>query len=316
MRAELPWRRVVVSLAMLLLGAGEALSTVPELAVTVADRPVTVGDRVPVRVVARGDTEWLWGELRVRTADGGAWELVDGPRGVSESRPPSWELTLVPLRLGELPLPEIEAPVRTQDGGSHLAKPSSPSIVMVESVLPPEAEAEPVPMRDPVGVSGVPWEWILPAAVGLVPVAVMVWWLMRHRRRGRESSAARLSPSEELERLVAELRSRIGVEPTALFCDRLAAGLRHYLERRSGEPAAEMTSFELRLLARHSGWPEELQRALRSVTGVVDGVRFGRRGVSDQLLLAELEHAVVVARSLEAHLKPRDDDTGDDLEAA
>ena len=93
-----------------------------------------------------------------------------------------------------------------------------------------------------------------------------------------------LPPLAELEALASELEERVGREPADGVCDRLAAGLRHYLERRTGEPAEEMTSFELRLLARDRGWPETTQRLVQRVMGVADGIRFGRRPSTDEEL--------------------------------
>ena len=45
---------------------------------------------------------------------------------------------------------------------------------------------------------------------------------------------------DELEALVADLDGRVGRDPADGICDRLAAGLRRFLERRTGEPAEEM----------------------------------------------------------------------------
>jgi hypothetical protein len=95
----------------------------------------------------------------------------------------------------------------------------------------------------------------------------------------------------------------VGREPADGVCDRLAAGLRHYLERRTGEPAEEMTSFELRLLARDRGWPESARSQVQRVMGFADGTRFGRRPSTDDELHGAISRTLEAARSVEAHLE-------------
>ena len=109
--------------------------------------------------------------------------------------------------------------------------------------------------------------------------------------------------------MLANLERRIGREPAEGVCDRLAVGLRHYLERRCGEPAEDMTSFELRLLTRKLGWPEAIQRGVQSVMSTADRVRFGRFPTNEQ----ELRQAVATARStgiaVEEHLRADEDES-------
>jgi hypothetical protein len=185
----------------------------------------------------------------------------------------------------------------------------------VASVLPPEGEAEPAPLRNPLGVHGLPWEWFVPILLVLVPaLAAQYWWLSRRRRVAEDDVDAHLPPLEQFEKLAGELSAGVGVSPAEEICDRLAGGYRRYLERRTGDPTLEMTSFEMRVLARRRSWPEATQRSIQRVMGVVDGVRFGRRSVPG----AELDQAVAAAldgaHALERHLAPADDDG--ELEAA
>jgi hypothetical protein len=217
------------------------------------------------------------------------------------------------MALGEQSLPSISVSVRSSDGETAEIESAGPMTVSVVSILADEEEdPAPAPLRDPIGVRGFPWEWVLPITGVLLPVFVgMAWWW---RGRGRPAMAGRavLRPLAELEALASELDSRVGREPADGVCDRLAAGLRHYLERRTGEPAEEMTSFELRLLARNRGWPELSQRLVQRVMGVADGVRFGRHDSTDDELLGAIAQALDAARSVEAFL----DDTNRERVAA
>lgn len=302
-------RRLPKAAAALLAAAIAApvAAATPHLEVLVPDAAVSVGDRLPVQVVARGGDDQLWGALTVSVAADGDWAVVDGPREVAGARPPAWELTLAPLAVGRLELPPFRTTVRSGSGGGPVdAAVESPPRVEVASVLPPEEEVEPAPMAEPVGVRGFPWEWAGPAAAALAPIALGLWWLLRRSRRVPAGGDVRpaLPPLAELERLVAELGGRIGRDPAEVVCDRLAHGLRRYLERRTGEPAGEMTSFELRLLGRRLDWPDAVRRTVQRVTALADGVRFGRLPAPEDELRSGVEAAAAAARGLEQHLRP------------
>lgn len=276
------------------------------LEVVVPDGPVRVGDRVPVRVTARGGEELLWGELRVAVEPGGAWAMVEAPREIEGARPPVWELVLAPLKVEKLVLPAITATVRDTDGAAGEVATDNPPTVEVGSVLPEVDEVEPVPLRDPVGVSGFPWEWVLPLLVPVLAVAAAVaWWSRRRRTATALGEIPTMSPLAEIEALLERLTERIGREPADGVCDRLAAGMRRFLERQSGEPAGDMTSFELRLMARRLGWSESVRRGLQDVMAVADIVRFGRTPADEVRLRRAVDLARDAARDLDSQLTAR-----------
>lgn len=292
------WLLLVASSGI--LEAGEA-----SLEIRVPDNAVTVGDRVSVRVQARGGDDGLWGDLALSPISGEAWAVVEGPREIPGAKPPAWEVVLMPLALGELELPAIEASLRNTDGQAVNIAPAKISTVMVGSVLAPEDEGQPAPLRDPLGVHGFPWEWVAPLFVILLPLVVLTaWWWRRRSETDIEAGIPRLAPIDELERLLGEVQHAIGRQPAAVVCDRLAFGIRHYLERRTGEPAVEMTSNELRILARQAEWPQTVQVGLQRLTGVADGVRFGRRSVADSDLQDTGRSAHNIGTELEIHLTP------------
>jgi hypothetical protein len=300
--AELKLRGVVVLLAV----ATGASAGAAVLDVTVPDHAVTVGDRVAVRVTARGEAGILWGELAVATTADGPWAVVDGPRGIRGSDPPAWEVTLAALNVGELALPELVVSARREGGEAFQVGPDSPPQVTVATVLAPEDDGQPAPLVDPVGVTGVPWEWLPPLLVVVLPVVLLVlWWRRRRARAGEPASAPQLPPFEELQRLARVLADRVGRDPAEGLCDQLAAGLRRYLERRSGEPALEMTSYELRGLCRSREWPDDVQRSVQQVMAVADGIRYARTRVTDGVLNEAVQRSVAVGKGLEAHLVER-----------
>ena len=300
--------RVGIVLGVAALAAASGLASEPTLEVSAPSTAVTVGDRVQLRVQARGGEQWLWGELTVAVTADGPWAVVDGPHEVAGADPPAWQLTLAPMKTGTLPLPELRASVRPPDGAPRAVTPAEGVSIEVASVLPAEGEAEPAPLRDPVGVHGLPWEWLVPILIVLIPaLALQHWWLRRRRRAVVAEDGADLPPFKQLEELARSLEADLAGGPVELVCDRLAAGLRRYLERRTGEPAQEMTSFELRSLARRLAWPEAVQRGLHRVMQLVDSVRFGRRTASEGELRQAIGAAVEPARGLEAHLAPAEE---------
>jgi hypothetical protein len=300
--------RLAYLLALLSVAAG-SFAAPAELEVTLATESVRIGDRVPVRVAARGGEDLMWGELRVGIEADGPWAVVDGPRETAGARPPVWELVLAPLAVGELRLPVLAAGVRAFDGEVVEVGAAELPIVNVVSVLPAEEEVQPAPLRDPMGVSGFPWEWVLPLAMPVLGAALaLAWWGSRRRPRGGVAGLIVLAPFDELIALLDQLQGRIGREPGGSVCDRLAAGLRHYLDRASSQPAEEMTSFELRLLARKQEWPEDVQRGIQSVMGTADRVRFGRVAADESELRRAIEISRDIAQCLEGHLAVGDDD--------
>jgi hypothetical protein len=294
------------ALVVLLVAATLPAASEPGLEVELpAGRP-TVGQRLEVEVVARGGEGLLWGDLAVAVPADGSWQLVDGPHPEAGSSPPVWRAVLAPMRLGELELPDFGVTVRSSDGQIRQVKGTALPKVTVVSVVSADDAGQPAPLRDPVGARGLPWEWLLPGlAAGLPVAAVLAFFLARRRRRVQASAPEPASdPFPELEAAARAIAADIGRQPEDVVCDRIAGALRRYLERRTGEPALEMTSFELRLLGRRRGWPETVQRAVQSVMGVADAVRFAGRSVVERTLTEGVASALEAGRGLEAHLQP------------
>jgi len=295
---------------LLLTAAAVASDEAPVLEITVPPGAVSVGDRVPVRVVARSGEELMWGELRIGSESEKSWAVVEGPRELAGSRPPVWELIMAPMAVGEVAVPAISAVVRDPGGEPREVAATDLPTVNVASVLPVDEEVQPAPLRGPIGVSGFPWEWVGPLAVPVLGLAaVLAWWGRRRRRFGEGAAVSLVAPIDELEATLKRLRGRVGREPSEGVCDRLASGLRHYLERRSGQPAGEMTSFELRLLARKLSWPETIQRGIQTVMGMADRVRFGRMAADDVELGRTIDLALESALVLEEYLRPEEDES-------
>jgi hypothetical protein len=254
---------------------------------------------VPVRVAGRGGGDALWGELEVSDGSGDRWAVAEGPRELAGTRPPAWELTLVPLETGDLELPSLQVALREGETSRQLSASSLPTVT-VASVLPEEGDPEAAPIRDPLGVGGFPWEWVLPLAVPAMVMAVgLAMWSRRRRQPGALLPGRPLPPLEELEKLLDRLETRVGHDPADGVYDRLAFALRHFVQRQCDHPAEDMTSFELRQLIRELGWPDEVQRGVPQVMATADRVRFGRAATDEGELRRALGTTRETARAID-----------------
>ncbi len=311
------WRSLLATavLAVTSMTLAGPASGEPGLELSVPSKAVTVGDHVEVHLQARGPAGLLWGTPGIETAGavGESWAVVEPPKPVEGSNPPSWTAVLAPLRTGKLDLPPITVTVREPGGAPQRVSADGASRVEVVSVLPPGEKVKPAPLADPVGVTGFPWEWVLPIGVGLLLLALVAWaiWRWRKRSGGEEGSEPSLPPLEELRSLVAELAEDIGSGDVEELCDRLAHGVRRFLQLSTGEPAGEMTSFEIQRLARRSGWPTAVQVGFRDALQLADRVRFARRPAAEAQLQDTLRRLLAAGEELDAWLRPAESSEGE-----
>lgn len=299
-------RRIGCLFLFALLGAGGVFAEAPKIEIQAPSTPLSVGDPLKVQVRASGGEDGLWGELKADVPEDGDWALLEGPTAVAGASSPAWELSLAPLKVGKLDLPPLSIRWRKGEAQPLEITPAETPEITVASVIPPGDQKGPAALKDPIGVQGFPWEWVLPIAVLLLLILGLALLLrsLRRRKKLRDESAPALPPWEEFRRAMREVEGRIGKDAADAVCDRMAFILRKYLERRSDHPAAEMTSSELRFLARELQWPSEAQIDLQKILLLFDSVRFARKAVSEAALREAGEKARGIARLLEDHYLP------------
>lgn len=310
MSAESLLRRVA-SLLMAICAIGTiAFSEEPTVLVHAPDAALSVGDPLHIRVEASGGEDGFWGDLSLDLGKDEDWAVIEGPKAIPDATSPAWDVTLAPLKLGELPLPTFSLRWRDQDSKARSITPEEVPKITVASVISPDDKGKAAALKDPLGVKGFPWEWILPISVVLLLLVALIFLSLRLRRRKAKDDAEvpALPPFEEIRRALTELEGGIGRETADGICDRLAFILRRYLERRSGEPAAEMTSSELRILARELHWPSDSLTDLQKTMLLLDAVRFARRPVTESELREAVSRTRTMARSLEKHYLPLEED--------
>lgn len=294
--------------------SAEAASGAPGLTIGVPPRKLTVGDRLPVRITAQGGPGLLWGTPTVAVSGSGAtWAVVQKPHPIPQAQPPAWDMVLVPLAVGKLALPSVSVSVRDARGSVSKVTADHLPEVTVASVLPPGGKIPPAPLDDPVGVRGFPWEWIPPVLAGLLPLALLgmfLWWRRKKRQRGTRERAVHVPPLDELRMALDRIGHQIGHRPLDEICDQLAASVRRFLKRRTGESAMEMTTFELTRLARQRGWPAGVQRGIQDALGLSDAVRFARRETAEEAVRAAVRAAGEAASELDELLTKLEAGTG------
>jgi len=298
-------RRTAVFALVAFAAATVAAAGSPGLSVGVPPRKLTVGDRLPVRITAEGGAGLLWGTPEVAVGPGSKWAVVQGPRAIPQTQPPAWDLVLAPLAVGKLELPTISVSVRDARGSVSNVKADHLPRVTVASVLPPGQKVPPAALDDPVGVTGFPWEWIPPVVAVVLPLALLVlllWWLRRRRSRKPGEDRPEVAPLDEVLDTLGRIEHQIGRMPLDEICDQLSTAVRRFIERRTGAPAMEMTTFELARLARQKGWPPGVQRGVQDALGLSDAVRFARRDAAEDVMVATVRAAGEAASELDGLL--------------
>ncbi len=222
--------------------------------ITTADREaVTIGDPISItaRLVVPSGVE-----VRSFEPEAAFEALTILERGADPQREREdggFELirrfTIAAYDLDPIELPVVEATLAAEDGREFTVR-SAPLTIRIASILP-EEQAEPSDIKGPVfmPVARI-WPWLL---LGLLPLAVLAWWLWK-RRKSVQPDLAAVAPAgpprpehqlayEELERLLSSgLLEKGGLKE---FYIELAEILKRYFAARFGIDTFERTTYEI-----------------------------------------------------------------------
>ncbi len=145
----------------------------------------------------------------------------------------------------------------------------------------------------------------LVAAVALL-AGLVWWWIARRRRRtaAGEPQAPPVPPGEELRReldRLAPLVESIGDDPRRFYSE-LTHAVKRYLERTTGDPVLEWTTFETVRRFRERGFDLPADVALPDLLASADRVKFGKGAATRE----EARQALDRARRLHAHVEARE----------
>ncbi len=178
----------------------------------------------------------------------------------------------------------------------------------VASRLPKDKKPEEIaPKADkPVRLPAVPAKvWAAAAAILALVFGLLFWWLRRRRAGAAEAPAApQVPPGEELVReldRLAPIVETLGPDPRPFYSD-LTHAVKRYLERVTGHPVLEWTTFETVRRFRDEGLEPPPDVALPDLLASADRVKFGKGEATRE----DARDSLLRARKLHDHVERRE----------
>lgn len=184
----------------------------------------------------------------------------------------------------------------------------------VTSRLPKDQKPDEIaPKTDkPVRIPSWPLKYWVALAAGVALVAALVAWLVSRRRRktaGAEPGAPAIPPGEEfrlaLARL-AEVAEGLGDDARGFYSD-LTHAVKRFLERATGEPVLEWTTFETVRRLREKGFEFPREAAFPDLLAGADRVKFGRGAATREDARQALARARLVLDDVEARQRAQEE---------
>ena len=181
--------------------------------------------------------------------------------------------------------------------------------LQVASRLPKGEKPEQIAPKTDKGIRipAIPAKVWAALAVGVAALAALLWWWIS-RRRGRaaagEPAAPPVPPGEELSReldRLALLAESIGGDPRGFYSE-LTHAVKRYLERTTGEPVLEWTTFETVRRFRERGLDLPPDVSLPDLLASADRVKFAKGAATRE----EARQALDRARRLHVHVEARE----------
>jgi hypothetical protein len=182
-------------------------------------------------------------------------------------------------------------------------------LLNVASRLPKDKKPEELaPKADrAIRLPAIPLKFWIAVGAGLALAAGLVWWRIARRRRKRAAGAAARPEIPAAEELLGELArlsrlvESLGDDPRPFYTE-LTHAVKRYLERTTGDPVLEWTSFETIRRLRESGLEFSAEVALPDLLASADRVKFGKAGATR----TDAREALVRARRLHDHVEARE----------
>ena len=291
----------------------------------VADRTsVSVGDRVLVTYTARipaGATLTLDSlvtpapEEGARPPGGAVLEFENpAPPKVTKSTTGDffdWQqaVALFPFAAGTVRVPGPHYTFEESPSGRKLDVRPPDLEIQVTSRLPKDKKPEEIAPKADKGVRlpAIPAKVWFALGAALALVAGLVWWWIARRRRKTEAgepAAPPLPPGEELRReldRLAPLVETLGEDPRGFYSD-LTHAVKRYLERTTGDPILEWTTFETVRRFRETGFELPSDVALPDLLASADRVKFGKGAATRE----NAREALVRTRRLHDQVEARE----------
>jgi hypothetical protein len=221
----------------------------------------------------------------------------------------SQSVAFFPFAAGALTVPGPHYTFEEPSSGRRLDVRPPAVELTVASRLPKDQKPEQLAPKADKGIRlpAIPAKfWIALGAAVAVVAGLVSWWIARHRRRGAavEPVVPPVPPGEELRRELDRLTAAVaslGDDARQFFSD-LTHAVRRYLERTTGDPVLEWTTFETLRRFRERGFELPADVALPELLASADHVKFGKGAATRE----DAREALLRARRLQDHVEARE----------
>jgi hypothetical protein len=281
---------------------------------TVDRASVALGDRVVVTYAARipaGATLTLDAlvtpapEAGKRPPGGAVLEYENpAPPAVKKSNTGdffewSQSVALFPFAAGAITVPGPHYTFEESSAGRRVdVRPPTVELTVASRLPPGQKPEEIAPKADkPVRIPAWPAKYWFALGAGVALVAALVAWLVSRRRRKparAEAGEPAPPPGEELRLALARLAAAaesLGDDARGFYSE-LTHAVKRFLERATGDPVLEWTTFETVRRLREKGFEFPREAAFPDLLASADRVKFGKGPATRE----DARHALVRAR--------------------
>jgi hypothetical protein len=221
----------------------------------------------------------------------------------------SQTVALFPFAAGTVRVPGPHYTFEETSSGRRLDVRPPDLEIQVTSRLPKDKKPEEISPKADKGIRipAIPAKvWAaLAAAVALV-AGLVWWWILRRRLRGElgEPAAPPVPPGEELRRELDRLAPAVDAlgDDARGFYSELTHAVKRYLERTTGDPVLEWTTFETVRRFREKGFDLPADVALPDLLASADRVKFGKGAATRD----DAREGLARARRLHDHVEARE----------
>jgi hypothetical protein len=221
----------------------------------------------------------------------------------------SQTVALFPFAAGTVRVPGPRYTFEESSSGRRLDVRPPDLELQVASRLPKDKKPEEIAPKADKGIRipAIPLKYWLALGTAAALVAGLVgWWIARRRRRvaAGEPAAPPVPPGVELLREIDRLApvvDTLGTDARGFFSE-LTHAVKRYLERTTGDPVLEWTTFETVRRFREKGFDLPADVALPDLLASADRVKFGKASATRE----DAREALARARRLHDHVEARE----------
>ena len=207
-------------------------------------------------------------------------------------------VALFPFAAGTVQVPGPHYTFEERQGSKVEVRPSAVELTVASRLPPGQKPDQLAPKADkPVRIPAWPAKYWIALGSGVALVAVLVAWLVSRRQRKTTDAQAgvpALPPGEELRLALvrrAATAENLGDDARDFYSD-LTHAVKRFLERATGEPVLEWTTFETVRRLREKGIEFPRETSFPDLLASADRVKFGKGSATR----ADARQALVRAR--------------------